>query len=73
MMIVAFFGNEILSQFVAWVKNPSVEATVFEFFDVIIGTSEEFQNRKYFSIDIFVGDDLVIKSQFFRAFSPVAA
>ena len=35
MMIVAFLGKEILSRFFTWVKNPTVEAAEFEFFDVI--------------------------------------
>ena len=31
-MIVAFFGKEILSRFIAWGEKPSVEAAEFEFF-----------------------------------------
>ena len=42
-MIVAFFGKEILRQFIAWVEKPSVEAAEFEFFDVISGLSGDFQ------------------------------
>ena len=42
MMIVAFFGKEILSRFIAWVENPSVEAAEFVFFDVISGLSGDF-------------------------------
>ena len=42
MIIVAFFGKEILSWFVAWFEKPSVEAVEFEFFDAIIGLSGYF-------------------------------
>ena len=41
-MVVAFFGKRILSQFVAWVEKPSVEAAEFEFFDVISRLSGDF-------------------------------
>ena len=44
MMFFAFFGKEILSQFVAQFENPSVEASEFEFFDVICGNSGYFQS-----------------------------
>ena len=44
MMIVAFFGKEILICFVAWVENPSLEAAEFEFFDVISGLSGDLQS-----------------------------
>ena len=47
-MIVAFFGKEILSRFVAWVKNPSVEAAEFDFFDVISGNSGDFQSLIFY-------------------------
>ena len=43
MMIVAFFGKEILSWFVAWGEKPSVEAAEFEFLDVISGLSGDLQ------------------------------
>ena len=42
MMIVTFFGKEILSRFVVWVEKPSVEAAEFEFFDVISALSGDF-------------------------------
>ena len=43
-MIVAFFGKEILTQFVASVQKPSVVAAEFEFFDVITVLSGYFQS-----------------------------
>ena len=43
MMIVAFFGKEILSRFVAWFEKPSTEGAEFEFFDIISGLSGDFQ------------------------------
>ena len=56
MTILTFFGKEILSRFVAWVENQSVEATEFEFFDVISKLSGDFQRliiclyRLYFDL-----------------------
>ena len=44
MMIVAFFGEEILSQFFVRVEDPSVETAVFDFCDVIVWTNEELQS-----------------------------
>ena len=42
MMIVAFFGKEILSQFIASVNMPRVEAKEFDFFDDISGLNGDF-------------------------------
>ena len=39
MMIVAFFGKEILSRVIAWVEKLSLEAVEFEIFDDISGLS----------------------------------
>ena len=43
MMIVTLFEKEISFQFVTLVKQPSVEDVLFEFNDVIIETSAEFE------------------------------
>ena len=52
-MIDTFFGKEILSQFVAWVENPSVEATKFDFFDVMSGLSGNLQSLIIFLYCIY--------------------
>ena len=53
MIIVAFFGKEILRQFFAWVEKPSVEAVEFEFFYVISGLNGYLQSLKIFLFRLY--------------------
>ena len=46
-MNVAFFDKEKINRFVAWIKNPSVETTVFEFCDVMVGTNGDLQSHMF--------------------------